>query len=263
MAYWIFLALFLGLPLAALAALAWRDGKKAWPRAPGFGSRRSAVVLLIHVVLALAYTSPWDNYLVATGVWSYDAGRVVGIRLGWVPAEEYSFFALQALLTGLWWLWLARRLQPDGAVRWERPALRLSTVSVATLLWAGAVVLLCTSWQPGTYLALELAWALPPLSLQLGFGADILWRRCRLVSCTVLVASLYLSAADALAIASHTWTISPALSTGLLLGGVLPIEEAIFFVLTNALIAFGVTLGLAPESQRRLESWRKRGLSHV
>lgn len=35
----------------------------------------------------------------------------------------------------------------------------------------------------------------------------------------------------------------------------LPLEEAIFFLVTNVLIGFGVTLALAEESRIRLERW--------
>ncbi len=61
------------------------------------------------ILVALAYTTPWDNYLVATGVWYYDPARVWNIVLGYVPLEEYLFFVLQVTLTGLITLWLIRR----------------------------------------------------------------------------------------------------------------------------------------------------------
>ena len=41
------------------------------------------------------------------------------------------------------------------------------------------------------------------------------------------------------------WTINPDKSFDLLLGGILPIEEFLFFLLTNTLVTFGVTLVLA------------------
>ena len=47
---------------------------------------------------------------------------------------------------------------------------------------------------------------------------------------------------DFLAIGAGTWTIDPAQTTGILLGGVLPIEEVVFFLLTNVLIVFGMVL---------------------
>ena len=62
-------------------------------------------------IIALLYTTPWDNYLVATGVWWYDPALVTGLTLGWVPIEEYTFFILQTLLAGLWLAFLARRLE--------------------------------------------------------------------------------------------------------------------------------------------------------
>jgi lycopene cyclase domain-containing protein len=92
--------------------------------------------------------------------------------------------------------------------------------------------------------------------LQLGFGADILWRHRRLVLGALLPTTLYLSLADAIAINLGTWTINPQQSLHLLLGGVLPVEEAIFFLLTNTLLTFGLVLFLAPESRTRLAGFR-------
>ncbi len=88
--------------------------------------------------------------------------------------------------------------------------------------------------------------------IQLAFGADILWRYKGLVFWTLVPATLYLAWADSLAISAGTWTIDPAQSFNIFLGGVLPIEEFIFFLLTNTLLVFGVTLVLARESQSRL-----------
>ena len=99
-------------------------------------------------------------------------------------------------------------------------------------------------------MALELIWALPPIILQLAFGADILWRYRRLVFWALIPTTIYLCAADTLAIVSGTWTIDPAQSTGYFVGS-LPIEEAVFFLLTNTLVVFGMILVLAQESQPR------------
>jgi len=38
--------------------------------------------ILLNIALALIYTTPWDNYLVATGVWWYDPALVTGLTLG-------------------------------------------------------------------------------------------------------------------------------------------------------------------------------------
>ena len=113
------------------------------------------------------------------------------------------------------------------------------------IIWLGAVAIWLAGWQPGTYLGLELGWMLPPIILQLAVGADVLWHQRRLVAPALLPPMLYLVVADALAIGSGTWTIAPAQSTGVMLGGVLPLEELIFFGLTNVLIVFGMMLFLA------------------
>jgi lycopene cyclase domain-containing protein len=86
----------------------------------------------------------------------------------------------------------------------------------------------------------------------LAFGADILWHYRRLLGTVILTGAGYLSAMDALAIGAGTWAIDPSQSTGIFIG-VLPIEEAVFFVITVVLISFGMTLLLSNASQERLE----------
>ncbi|MCB0027294.1 MAG: hypothetical protein KDE28_05270, partial [Anaerolineales bacterium] len=48
------------------------------------------------------------------------------------------------------------------------------------------------------------------------------------------------------------WTINPAQSLPWLIGGILPIEELLFFLLTNTLVVFGFTLFRSTESMVRL-----------
>jgi lycopene beta-cyclase len=244
MTYFGFLLTFLAIPIALLiAAQRWTLIRHKW----------ASIGLM--VALALVYTTPWDNYLVATRVWWYDPKLVTGLVLGWVPIEEYTFFVLQPILVGLWLLLWQPRMEPSNRVAARGPGLALAGAA-----WLGAVGALLLGWQPGTYLALELAWALPPIMLQLAFGGDLLWRYGRLVLVGILPVTLYLSAADALAIGWGTWTIDPAQSTGLLLGGVLPVEEFIFFLLTNTLVTFGLVLIWAPESRARLAAIKQRWL---
>jgi lycopene cyclase domain-containing protein len=251
MTYFGFLVRFLLLPILVLIVLnvweRWRG--KEFPAA--LHAYSPLKMLAILVAIALVYTTPWDNYLVATGVWWYNPQLVSGVILGWVPLEEYLFFILQPILVGLWLLWLARRL-PRGNER-GGSGLRIGAVGLVGAIWIISVAILVTRWQPGTYLALELAWALPPIMLQLFFGADILLRHWRLVLLTVIPMTLYLSAADTLAIAAGTWTIDPAQSLGILLWGELPVEEFVFFMLTTVLVTFGVVLGIADASWKQ---WR-------
>ena len=255
MTYFGFLASFIGVPLAILAGLAWGDHRSGRRLPDRLRALPAWVGIAAFAVLALVYTTPWDNYLVANRVWYYDRQRVTGLVFGWVPVEEYTFFIVQTLLVGLWFVFLARRLKlPEGtAPRRTLPVL----VAAVALAWVGSLALLVLRWRPGTYLGLELAWFLPPILLQLAFGAGILWHYRRLVLSVLVSAVLYLSLADGIAIGAGVWTISPDASTGVHFSS-LPLEEFIFFTLTSALIVFGMTLVLARESLAALPRWLRR-----
>jgi lycopene cyclase domain-containing protein len=254
MTYWGFLALFLGIPLLLLLALTWWDKHQGRTLPGHLQGAPARWVILAHIVVAVLYTTPWDNYLVATGVWWYDPNLVIGLTIGWVPIEEYTFFVLQTLVMGLWVVWLAKRIGEPIVYPFTLSPLHLVTRKLAAalvgVLWFASAMVLLSGWSPGVYLTLILSWALIPVLIQMALGADILWRYRRLVGWALLPATLYLCVVDTLAIGSGTWTIDPAQTTGLMLG-VLPIEEAIFFLMTNVLIVFGMVLVLARESQQR------------
>lgn len=91
MTYGSFLAVFVVLPIAFLAV---RYRKT-------FTARSLAPMGLLLVVVYVA-TTPWDNLAVKWGLWGFDAERIWGIKLGYLPLEEYLFFGLQTLLVGLW-----------------------------------------------------------------------------------------------------------------------------------------------------------------
>jgi lycopene cyclase domain-containing protein len=117
--------------------------------------------------------------------------------------------------------------------------------------WFAAAAVLAAGWRPCVYLALILVWALPPILLQLVLGGDILWHYRKLAVWALIPATVYLAAADSLAISGATWTIDPSRSTQVRLS-VLPLEELVFFCLTNTLIVFGTILVLAQASQERI-----------
>ncbi|MEW5871444.1 MAG: lycopene cyclase domain-containing protein [Chloroflexota bacterium] len=220
-----------------------RSGRVDW---------RAYLVVLVHVALALVYTTPWDNYLVASGVWWYNPRLVTGLVLGYVPVEEYTFFVAQTLLTGLWTVWLLRRArtpEPQSGV-----CMRIGASLALLAIWALAVIALFSSWTAGRYLALILSWALFPVWVQVTFGADILAARWRSLVPAICLPTLYLWGMDYLAIVGGTWVIDPRQTTGLRLGA-LPFEEMLFFLMTNLIIGCGVTLMLATESQARARRW--------
>ncbi len=258
MTYLGFLALFLGVPIALLLGATWWDSRNGRFHPSRFRNYAPWGVLGLHILLALVYTTPWDNYLVATRVWWYDPSLVTGITLGYVPIEEYTFFVVQPIFTGLWLFFWMRRQRPLPGGQWQNPALRRGAVAVSGILFMAMVAILIGGWQPGNYLALELSWALLPLMVQFAFGADILWRQRRLLAISIIPVTLFLAGADALAINSGTWTINPEKSLQWYLGGVLPIEEFVFFLVTNLMLVFGMVLALAEESRERLENMMGR-----
>lgn len=203
----------------------------------------------------MIYITPWDNYLVATGVWYYNPQLVTGILLGYVPIEECTFFILETLFAGLWWWFLARRQNPKAEKFIPSQKIRFDSFAILLIVWITFTTLFFAGPPSLTYLSIIFFWALPAIAPQLLFGADILWRHRKLAALTILPMALYLSVVDSLAITASTWTIAADQSTGILLGGVLPIEEAIFFLVTVALVTFGLTLFLADEAQDRIWEW--------
>ncbi len=196
--------------------------------------------------LALTYTTGWDNYLVSRGVWSYGPDRVLG-TIGWVPVEEYLFFLLQPLLTGLW-LYV---VLGDGAqYRREPPAPGAGHLPTAVWLVATAGGFVMLGFDATTYLGLILAWAAPVLAVQWVFAGPVLRRMGGRAVTAIALPTAYLWVADAFAIRNGIWSISSRYTTGFAPLG-LPIEEATFFLLTNVLVVQGLVMFLFPRQPAR------------
>ena len=205
------------------------------PRPLSGASRWARAAIPAIALLAVVYTTPWDNYVIRRGVWDYGADRVIG-TIGYVPIEEYALFVLQPGLTGLWLYRVA------AGQRWsetDRGPYRQRLI-VATGLGAvagfAAVLLL---WPSTTYLGLILVWSLPVIALQWAWGGGIFARSGAVMSIAVAVPTLYLWAADRIAIGLGVWQISPHDTTGIVLFG-LPAEEAVFFLVTNVMVVQGL-----------------------
>ena len=281
MTYFGFLLRFLFIPILVFLAITLWDNRRN-KLIDGFRNGRAVWISIgIHILLAIIYTTPWDNYLVATKVWYYNPELVTGIVLGYVPIEEYTFFVVETVLAGLWWWFLARRFDSPALARGASVATtpfseekfvsnkKIIQISSGLLIfiWTISAYLLFFGDVKWTYLSIILFWALPAILPQLLFGADILWHYRKLVFWAIMVPGVYLSLMDIVALQDTTWSISPSQTTGILFFGILPLEEVMFFFITNILITFGMTLLLANVSQerfgeirRQVRAWKEAGL---
>jgi lycopene cyclase domain-containing protein len=225
-----------------------------------FGGYRARVSLPLIALIAFVYTTPWDNYLVASEVWWYSPNRVIA-TIGAVPVEEYLFFLLQPFLTGLFCYQYLMRASPalsskqrgHGAAAWGGFVVfgMLSGLGAAAL-WA--------SITSATYLALILVWACPLLAGMWLYDGETLWAHRTALFFAVGLPTLYLWVADTIAISLDIWIISERYTLGIAPFG-LPIEEATFFLVTNLLVVKGILLLLygshgsaaPPASSTRLE----------
>jgi len=231
MTYLQFHLIFILPPLLALAALR--------PVPLGHSRRFAWGGLALLATLAFAYTTPWDNYLVANAIWYYGPDRVIG-TLGHVPLEEYAFFLLQPFLTGLWTYFILRRrtlptaCQTRPITRWAHPMVWLALAVAAAF---------ALPHDPFRYGALILVWAGPMLAIQGFFGGRLLAQSPRELALCILPPTFYLWVADQIAITNGIWTIATETSTAILVLG-LPVEEALFFLVTNILIVQALFLWL-------------------
>lgn len=255
MTYFGFLLRFLVIPILIFLAITWWDNKNNRPTLGFTNGRAVWIAILVHILLAVTYTTPWDNYLVATGVWFYNPDLVTGIVFGYVPIEEYTFFVLETILSGLWWWFLARRISEPGGFKASMPA-RVTSSIVLFIAWVIFTAIFFSNNEPLTYLSITLFWAFPAILPQLLYGADILWHHRTLVLLSILVPGTHLSLMDIIALNETTWSISKAQTTGILFFGILPLEEVVFFFITNILITFGMTLLLSNIGRQRFSDWK-------
>jgi lycopene cyclase domain-containing protein len=263
MTYFGFLIRFLFIPILLMLVVTYFDHRAQRPT-PSFDLKKVPLIIAVHVLLALVYTTPWDNYLVATGVWTYNPALVTGIVFGYVPIEEYTFFIVETLLAGLWWLFLARRLKPsrDEAFKANKPLIYYAS-ALLVITWLIFTYLFFFGAEKWNYLGITLFWALPAIFPQFLFGADILWHHRKLVAATVIPLGTYLSLMDIIALRDTTWSISKTQTTGLLFFGILPLEEVVFFFITATIIGFGMTLMLSDLGWERFNAWKARGFKDL
>jgi lycopene cyclase domain-containing protein len=201
------------------------------------GGWRARAALPLIAAIALTYTTAWDNYLVAREVWWYGPDRVLA-TIGFVPVEEYLFFVLQPILTGLFLFHYL--LRAEGTVPSSGAGSAWGGFFAFTAISAAGAFLL-SGGPEGLYMGLVLTWACPLLAGMWLYDGETLWAHRRTLLYAVGVPTVYLWVADAIAITAGIWTISSTYTLGLAVGS-LPVEEATFFLVTNLLVVKGILL---------------------
>lgn len=208
--------------------------------------------MFLLILLAVVYTTPWDNYLVKTGVWDYEEHNIL-FKIGYVPIEEYSFFVLQSILTCCWCYFIFNKIKMQKAS---------SSTVIKHVISGSLVVLLGFSiyWLavPNTrYLGLILAWVTPVFLLQWLVGGEHILRNMKVFLACLLPPTLYLWAVDGFAIFKNTWAISGAQTVGFKIY-TLPLEEAVFFLVTNVMLVQGLILYILLKNDLKLYLARKK-----
>ncbi|WP_284012622.1 lycopene cyclase domain-containing protein [Halobaculum litoreum] len=219
--------------LPVVALLLWRR-----PALPARRLRVARAGLALMGTVAFAYTTPWDNYLIERGAWFYGEGTVAA-RVWLAPVGEYLFFVLQTVIAGLW----IYRVDFDPTPTDGDTAPLPRAVGALALLALGVVGgwLVAVGPERFLYLGAILVWACPVIALQWAVGGAFLLRRPRPWLVGVGVPTLYLWAVDRVAIGLGVWTVADATSTGVEILG-LPVEEAVFFLVTCTLVVYGLIL---------------------
>ncbi|KAI0125159.1 Phytoene synthase [Xylariales sp. AK1849] len=198
------------------------------------------------IFIAFTATLPWDAYLIRHGVWTYPPDAIVGLRLFQVPAEELFFFVIQTYITSMLYIlfnkpllhaqYLTNKDDSTTAVKLTRA---LGQILLVGCTAAGA--LLVKKGGEGTYLGLILVWACPFALLTWSFSGYFLIRLPLVcVATPIILPTVYLWIVDEFALGRGTWSIESGTKLGWCLFGSLEVEEAIFFLVTNALIVFGL-----------------------
>ncbi|KAL1305964.1 hypothetical protein AAFC00_004101 [Neodothiora populina] len=197
------------------------------------------------ITIAVVATTPWDSYLIRTSIWSYPSDVIVGPKLFSIPIEEVFFFVVQTYNTSLLYLLFSKPTFHPSYLRFEEKKdvwkyVRLAGQGILALVLRKGYKLFAAE-KEGVYMGLILMWATPFImllwSLAYQFIIGLPWTNTFL---PIAIPTIYLWIVDTLALRRGTWVIEGGTKLGVHLWPHLEVEEAVFFLLTNVLIVFGL-----------------------
>lgn len=131
-------------------------------------TRTDVYRLLLLVTIAVTYTTPWDSYLIYSGVWAYPSKAALGLAPLGIPVEEFFFFIVQTCITGLLYILLAkatvgqavlaRSMQRSPLTRWT------GTVVFSSLFLLGLCMVIHETTRY-MYMGLILGWSMPVITM--------------------------------------------------------------------------------------------------
>ncbi|KAJ1039631.1 hypothetical protein NDA14_003400 [Ustilago hordei] len=200
--------------------------------------------LILLPIIAFVWTTPWDNLIVYNRAWYYHR-HCIWFTIGYVPIEEYFFFIIQSLISTLWCTLLTRWDLPNIYLvptttqgkqrRWATPTL----VAFAACFVVGTKM--AKPDTHGYYFGMISWWASLPLALLLWGSIDFIRNmglRTGLVpfALSVMAPTVYLWCSDVYALRRGTWHINETTSLNILPIPDLPVEEMLFFFVTNLIL---------------------------
>ncbi|WVR05382.1 hypothetical protein IAU60_002396 [Kwoniella sp. DSM 27419] len=250
-------------------------GTAYWPLL----GRREAIKFLWLGFMATLWTTPWDNFILSQGGWTYPPGSILG-TIGYVPIEEHMFFILQPVLLILLQCILThgRTLSFDLEPLLRHTTRRASQEEklcpnkqskpqaiqtlrrrpIAAILWL-LLTLLGARMAYRSHEVIDLGY-----TKSYGYGGGrqmfylgwiLAWIPPVIAFLTFLGARLntgdlwtlglgtfWFWVVDTIALNSGSWTIARETTLGIDVWPGLPIEEAIFFFLTSHLVLLACSL---------------------
>lgn len=203
-------------------------------------------------VIAFIATSAWDNYAVYSGIWFFPAEKTLGKYLYYVPLEEYAFFFLQTFTTGLVQILYLEKIYKYKKNETQEIAAKTLYSFIFPLIFCGEIInfyqlkteeVIKLPFGEWNYLFHLFSWAGTFILIQFIFGRKKLKGKLKLIVVPALIMTVYFSLADAVSIGNGIWNFDPLQTTGAKIGNV-PLEEILFFLLTNLLITEAVVLFL-------------------
>lgn len=197
--------------------------------------------ILILCILAVSYTTPWDNYIIYHKAWWYRKDAVIG-TIGYVPIEEYIFFIVQTTLTSLWTICCSRWTLNSLYLR-NSKSLKFQLIKYVGII--SIAIPLIWGWYnaiPATksfYLGSILWWSLLIVIMLWYLVSSHIAPRYLQILFSFVFPSLYLCYVDVIALRARVWHINERTSFEIFVVSELPLEEVVFFFVANFMIVMG------------------------